>query len=67
MKRIKVDYPQWRDADSQLQAKLGVGALPTLFVLDRAGVVRDVIVGMPDEDALAAKLDALLAEPTPSK
>ncbi len=67
LKRIKVDYPQWRDADSQLQAKLGVGALPTLFVLDRAGVVRDVIVGMPDEDALAAKVDALLAEPTPSK
>ena len=67
VQRIKADYPEWEDPESEAEAMLGVGALPTLFVIDRAGIVRDVIVGMPDEDALAAKVDALLAEPTPSK
>lgn len=67
LKRIKVDYPQWHDPNSQAEAQLGVGALPTLFVIDRAGIVRDVLVGMPDAEELAATVDALLAEPTPSK
>jgi thiol-disulfide isomerase/thioredoxin len=67
VQRIKADYPEWEDPESETQTSLGVGALPTLFVIDRAGIVRDVIVGMPDEAALATKVEALLAEPPPSK
>lgn len=65
VQRIKATYPQWEDPESETQASLGVGALPTLFVIDRAGIVRDVIIGMPDPVALASKVDALLAEPPP--
>lgn len=65
VQRIKATYPQWEDPESETQASLGVGALPTLFVIDRAGIVRDVIVGMPNEAALDARIDALLAEPPP--
>lgn len=60
--RIKADYPQWHDADSEAQEALGVGALPTLFLVDRRGIVREVMVGVPDPVALAASIDALLAE-----
>lgn len=66
VQRIKADYPQWHDPDSEAQASLGVGALPTLFLIDRRGIVRDVIVGVPDESTLATKLATLLAEPTPA-
>ena len=67
VQRIKADYPQWHDEDSEAEASLGVGALPTMFLVDRRGIVRDVLVGVPDEAALDAKLEQLLAEPTPAK
>jgi peroxiredoxin len=45
----------------------GVSALPTLFVVDKKGVVRDVFVGFdPDQDAHVEELiRTLLAEPAP--
>ena len=67
VQRLKADYPQWQDPEREAQASLGVGALPTLFLVDRSGIVRDVLVGVPDEAALEAKVTSLLAEPAPVK
>ena len=64
---IKADYPQWHDEESRAQAAFGIGALPTLFVIDRRGVVRNVRVGAQDPSEVEAEVLRLLAEPgTPS-
>ena len=50
----------------ELRRKAGVqGAVPTLLLVDRQGLVRDVFEGLPPghEAALADRLERLLAEP----
>ncbi|MBK8169575.1 MAG: TlpA family protein disulfide reductase [Sandaracinaceae bacterium] len=49
------------------QAAFGVNALPTIVVIDRRGVVRDVQVGFDSSTfaRLRAEVDMLLAEPAP--
>ena len=41
-------------------------ALPTSFIIDRAGVLREIRVGAFDLDSLNASLVPLLAEPAPA-
>lgn len=55
------------DRHGQTTRSYGVGSLPTLVVIDKRGVVRDVAVGYdPGEDArLDATVRTLLAEPAP--
>jgi thiol-disulfide isomerase/thioredoxin len=62
--RMAVAYPIAVDTQSETTRDYGVSSLPTLIVVDKRGVVRDVSVGYdPGEDAqLDAKLRALLAE-----
>lgn len=64
VQRIKADYPQWHDDESRAQAALGAFALPTLFVIDRKGIVRNVRVGVPDSAELEEEVSRLLAEPS---
>jgi thiol-disulfide isomerase/thioredoxin len=63
--RLGVRYPIVLDPETKIAAKYFVSALPTLFVVDRKGVVRHVQVGFdPKADAATrAMVDALLAEP----
>jgi peroxiredoxin len=51
------------------QAPLSVATLPTVLLIDRAGVVRQRYEGYDerDVDALAADLEALLQEPDPTE
>jgi thiol-disulfide isomerase/thioredoxin len=55
------------DVDATTTKAYGVTSLPTLFVVDRAGVVRDVVLGYePGQEARTEKLvQTLLAEPAP--
>jgi peroxiredoxin len=66
--RLSLRYPMASDPRAATSAAYGVTALPTIFVIDRTGVVRDVTVGAdPDEEARTEVLiRKLLAEPVPA-
>lgn len=56
-----VDYTLASDADGQVSAAYFASAFPTLVVIDKAGVVREVELGAGD----SAKLDELIAKLLP--
>lgn len=62
-------YPTLADPGSFVSRAYHVNGIPSLFVIDRRGVVRDVMVGFdPSRDAkLEALVTALLAEPDPGE
>jgi thiol-disulfide isomerase/thioredoxin len=65
LRESPVGYTVGRDAGGTL-ARYGVRALPTLVVIDRRGLVREVFVGIDGGDTLARLerlVTALLAEP----
>ena len=66
--RLELRYPMASDPEGATTAAYGVAALPTLFVVDKRGVVREVAVGTdPGQDArLEALINTLLAEPVAS-
>jgi thiol-disulfide isomerase/thioredoxin len=66
--RMAVRYGVAVDRHGQTTRSYGVGSLPTLVVIDKRGVVRDVAIGYdPGEDArLDATVRSLLAEPSPA-
>jgi thiol-disulfide isomerase/thioredoxin len=66
--RMSMHYGIASDRHGQTTRTYGVVSLPTLVVIDKRGVVRDVAVGYdPMEDArLDAMVRSLLAEPAPA-
>src|SRR5580658_8093 len=60
-----VTYPLAADSHGETSGAYGVSSLPTLLVIDKRGVVREVAVGYdPSEDSwLDRTVRALLAEP----
>ncbi len=60
-------YPIASDPQAETSRAYGVSALPTMFVIDKKGVVRDLAVGYdPGRDAqVEALIKSLLAEPLP--
>jgi thiol-disulfide isomerase/thioredoxin len=64
---VDMRYPIAIDAHAETSRAYGVSALPTLFIVDKRGVVRDVGVGFdPDHGSqLEALVKTLLAEPAP--
>jgi hypothetical protein len=60
-----VTWRSWWDggADGKLAAGWNVNAWPTVYVIDRAGVIRHKWVGAPDAAALGEAVDALLKKP----
>jgi thiol-disulfide isomerase/thioredoxin len=65
--RTAVSYSLAADSQGETSRAYGVSSLPTLLVIDKAGVVREVAIGYePGEDAwLESKVRSLLAEPAP--
>jgi thiol-disulfide isomerase/thioredoxin len=63
--RTTGSYPLAADAQGQTTREYGVSTLPTLLVIDKRGVIREVAIGYdPAEDAwLDSKVRGLLAEP----
>lgn len=57
------DFPSLGDERLQVQDAYGVTSIPTLVLIDRAGVVRWVDHGVPDVDALSERIDELLSVP----
>ncbi|HEY6463298.1 MAG TPA: redoxin domain-containing protein [Polyangiaceae bacterium] len=66
--RMGMNYGVGADRHGQTTRSYGVGSLPTLIVIDKRGVVRDVAIGYdPSEDArLESMVRALVAEPAPA-
>ena len=66
--RMDVRYAVAIDKHAQTTRSYGVVSLPTLVVIDKRGVVRDVAIGYDSsEDArLESSVRALLAERAPS-
>jgi len=67
-KELGMLYPVASDPGDATAALYGVRALPTMFVIDKKGVIRDVIVGYTPghAEALEKLVTRLLAEPAPS-
>jgi len=61
-------YPVASDPDDKTAALYGIRSLPTMFVVDKKGIIREVFVGYgPGQSATLEKIVAgLLAEPSPS-
>jgi thiol-disulfide isomerase/thioredoxin len=64
---LGIRYPVASDAHAATSKAYSVSSLPTLFIIDRKGVVRDVAIGYdPGQDAeVEALVKTLLAEPVP--
>ncbi len=60
-----ITYPVGMASAARLRGIVEPSALPTSYLIDRAGTVRYVIRGMFAEPALAEAVDRLLAEPDP--
>ena len=58
--KAKVTYTIARDADGHASEHYLVDAIPTLVVIDKAGVVRQVEIGAGDFDAVEAKVVELM-------
>jgi thiol-disulfide isomerase/thioredoxin len=66
--RMAVRYAVGSDKHAETTRSYGVMSLPTVVIIDRRGIVRDVAIGYdPGEDArLEASIRSLLAEQPPS-
>jgi len=53
------EYAIGIDLDDSATRSYAVGGLPTIVLIDRAGVVHEVLLGMPDFDELDAKIAQL--------
>jgi cytochrome c biogenesis protein CcmG/thiol:disulfide interchange protein DsbE len=61
---LQLQFPMGLDRDAAISELYGVHALPTTFLIDRRGVIRDLVIGGPmKSDMLESKLSALLVEP----
>jgi thiol-disulfide isomerase/thioredoxin len=64
LRQQPVQYTVAQDV-GRTATRYGVSAIPTLVVIDRAGKVRDVIVGVPEPQRLAQVIQGLLSERVP--
>jgi peroxiredoxin len=61
--QLGLTFPIMSDRDGNVSGTYRVVSLPTTFVIDRSGVIRDVIVGGPLSRALIiSKVEPLLAQ-----
>ena len=56
----KLGYTIARDDGDRVAAQFGVEGLPMLYVIDKTGVVREVVRGAGDLTAVDALVDKLL-------
>jgi thiol-disulfide isomerase/thioredoxin len=61
-RRLGAGFPTLADGRGTLRDAYRVEVLPTLVLVDREGIVKGVETGVPDEDALTRRLEALLSE-----
>jgi peroxiredoxin len=65
LKRYPVDFPVVIDTESQVPEAFAVNGMPSGYLIDRQGMVREVHVGFKKDDIakVRASVEALLATP----
>ncbi len=58
----QLKYPVARDTDGSMWRRYLADAIPMLVVIDRAGTVRDIAIGLADPDALDREVVALMTK-----
>lgn len=64
-KKFGMTYGLVSDVSDATISEYAVSSLPTMFLVDKNGVIRDVLVGFSDEKTIDAALAKLLAERNP--
>jgi thiol-disulfide isomerase/thioredoxin len=67
LRRYRASFAVARDSGGACPRAFGVVGMPSSYLIDRRGVIREVHVGFRDSDAAArrAQVERLLAEPGP--
>lgn len=60
-----ITYPLLADPDNTVNLRYDVRSLPTTVLIDRSGLVREVIIGAISQGTLEIRLLDLLSEPAP--
>ena len=58
--KFKMKYPSVVDANGETSRAYGITGLPTMILVDRAGVVRDVFIGFDPTGEGEARLEAVI-------
>jgi thiol-disulfide isomerase/thioredoxin len=64
-KKLGITYGVLSDVSEETMDDYAVRALPTMYLVDKNGVIRDVFVGFSDEKEIEDSLKTLLAERNP--
>ncbi len=65
VKKFGMTYSVVSDVSDDTMSDYSVHALPTMFLVDKAGVIREVFVGFSDEKSIEDEVKPLLAEKAP--
>ncbi len=60
--QLGLSFPLLLDPDGSVNVRYQVRALPSTFIIDRRGIIRQVVVGPLTREGLEAQVNALLAE-----
>lgn len=64
-KKLGINYGIVAGVSDETVSQYSVQSLPTMFLVDKSGVIRDVLVGFTDEKTIDVALSKLLAERNP--
>lgn len=62
LREYGISYPNVGDTDNRLTRAFGVQGLPTTFVIDRSGVIRDVLYAAVKAETLRTKIEGALGQ-----
>jgi peroxiredoxin len=57
--RVKPYFPIYIDRDIKVARRYGVSGLPTYFITDKQGIIRHIMLGWADKEALLDKIDKI--------
>jgi peroxiredoxin len=57
---LNVSYPALLDTDTSIAKRYGVIGLPTTFIIDRSGAIKEKILGEADRNAFEKSVSGLL-------
>ncbi len=60
--QLGLSFPLLLDTDGAVNVRYQVHALPSTFIVDRRGIIRDTVIGPLTREGLEAQVNALLAE-----
>jgi peroxiredoxin len=57
--RMEPSFPIYIDRDIKVARRFGVRGLPTYFITDKQGIIRDIIIGWANEETLLGKISEI--------